>query len=305
MWVVSPGVPFGVDVGRGALLCRRAAGMFDEQADQDRSEQGESMKQQVRGRHVLRAAVLSVVFGVCAGAASAADGINPDADEILRAMSRYLAGTPAFSVSADIGNEVVTLQGQKLQFNSSADVMVQRPSRVHVTRRGRFADAEVFYDGKQLTLHGKTLNAYFQKDLTGTLDQALDALEKGLGISMPGGDLLLADPYKALTAGVTSSSYLGISYVGGVAAHHLAFRTPTVDWQVWVREGNEPLPMKYLITTTWTTGAPQYSVQFSNWNTRPSIPANRFTFVAPKGATRVDALAIDEMGELGAPQGSK
>jgi hypothetical protein len=263
------------------------------------------MKQQIRNRQVLRATAMSVVFGVCAGSATAADGINPDADEILRAMSRYLAGTPAFSVSTDIGNEVVTLQGQKLEFNSSAVTVVQRPSRVHVSRQGRFADAEVFYDGKQLTLYGKTINAYVQKDLAGTIDQALDTLEKGLGISMPGGDLLIADPYRALTAGVTSSSYLGISYVGGVAAHHLAFRTPTVDWQVWVREGNEPLPLKYVITTTWTTGAPQYSVQFSNWNTKPTIASNRFGFVAPKDAARIDALTIDEMGELIAPKGSK
>lgn len=263
------------------------------------------MKQQVRDRQVLRATVMSVVFGVCAGAASAADGINPDADEILRAMSRYLAGTPAFSMSADIGNEVVTLQGEKLQFISSATAVVQRPSRMHMTRRGRFADAEMFFDGKQLTLYGKSINAYVQKDQAGTLDQALDTLEKGLGISLPGGDLLIADPYKALTASVTSSSYLGISYVSGVAAHHLAFRTPKVDWQIWVKEGNEPLPLKYVITTTWTTGAPQYSVQFSNWNTKPSIPANRFTFVAPKDAKRIDALSIDEMGEPSAPQGSK
>lgn len=263
------------------------------------------MKKQVRGRQVLRATIFPVMLGVCAGVASAADGINPDADEILRAMSRYLAGTQAFTMSADISNEVVTLQGQKLQFTSSADAVVQRPSRMHITRRGRFADAEVFFDGKQLTLHGKTINAYVQKDQAGTIDQALDTLEKGLGISMPGGDLLIADPYKALTAGVTSSSYFGISYVGGVAAHHLAFRTPKVDWQIWVKEGNEPLPLKYVITTTWTTGAPQYSVQFSNWNTKPSIPANRFTFVAPKDAKRIDALSIDEMGELSAPQGSK
>jgi hypothetical protein len=264
------------------------------------------MKRQMSGRYGFRVAAVSVVFGVCAaGSVSAASGLNPDADEILRAMSRFLAGTPAFSMSADISNEVITLEGQKLQFNSSATAVIQRPSRMHMTRRGRFADAELFYNGQQLTLYGKSVNAYVQKDLAGTLNQALDALEAGIGISLPGGDLLVADPYAVLTSGVTSSSYYGIAYVGGVAAHHLAFRTRGVDWQLWVKEGNEPLPLKYSITTTWTTGAPQYSVQFSNWNTKPSIPANRFTFVAPKDATRIDALTVDEMGELSAPKGSK
>jgi hypothetical protein len=263
------------------------------------------MKRHSRVRGPLRAVVFYGLVGACAGPAVAAEGMNPDADEILRAMSRFLAATPAFSMSADIGNEVLTEQGQKLQFNSSATAVVQRPSRMHITRQGRFADAEVFYDGKQLTLYGKTAKAYVQKEVAGTLDTALNALEKGLGVSLPGGDLLVADPYAALTAGVTSSGYYGIAYVGGVAAHHLAFRTPKVDWQIWVKEGNEPLPLKYVITTKWMTGAPQYSVQFSNWNTKPAIAASRFSFVAPKDAVRLDALPVDEMGELGAPQGSK
>jgi hypothetical protein len=249
--------------------------------------------------------MVSGLAGTLGGPAMAAEGLNPHADEILRAMSKFLAGTPAFSVSADIGNEIVTEQGQKLQLSSSATAVVQRPSRAYFSRQGRLADAEVFFDGKQLTLFGKTANAFVQKDLAGTLDQALNALEKGLGISLPGGDLLVADPYAALTAGVTSSGYYGIAYVGGVAAHHLAFRTPQVDWQVWVKEGDEPLPLKYVITTKWTTGAPQYSVQFSNWNAKPAIAANRFSFVAPKDAVRLDALPVDEMGELSAPQGSK
>jgi hypothetical protein len=46
-------------------------------------------------------------------------------------------------------------------------------------------------------------------------------------------------------------------------------------------------------------------VQFSNWNTKPAIAANRFGFVAPKDVVRLDALPVNEMGELGAPQGSK
>lgn len=263
------------------------------------------MKQQVMGRPALRVAVVAVVFGVCAGSASAAEGMNPDADEILRAMSKYLAGLQAFSVTSDIGNEIITLEGQKLQFNSSATAVIQRPSRLYMTRRGRFADAELFYNGQQLTLYAKTANAYVQKDLPGTLNQALDAFEAGMGIGLPAGDLLVADPYAVLTKGATSSSYYGIEYVGGVAAHHLAFRTPIVDWQLWVKEGSEPLPLKYSITTKWTTGAPQYSVQFSNWNTKPAIAANRFTFTAPKDAIRIEALTVDEMGEPSLPQGGK
>jgi hypothetical protein len=263
------------------------------------------MKYEPRSKRALLAAALAIVSGLFAGSAFAAQTINPDADEILRAMSKYLAGTKAFSVSADISNEIVTLEGQKLQFVSSATALLERPSRVRFSRQGRFADAEVFYDGKTLTLYGKSVNAYTQTDVAGSIDGAINALEKDLGIGLPGGDLLIADPYAALTSGVASSGYYGIDLVGGVPCHHLAFRTSKVDWQIWVKEGAEPLPMKYVITTTWTTGAPQYSVQFANWNTKPAIPANGFTFVAPKGAEKLMALPVDETGEINATQGSK
>ena len=251
------------------------------------------------------AASLAASFCLPAGPAIAAEGLNPDADEILRSMSRHLAGLKAFSVSADIGNEILTTEGQKLQLNSHADLLVERPSRFHITRQGKFADVALFYDGARLTLHGKTLNAYVQKDVAGTLDDAIRAVEQGTGLSLPGADLLLSDPYKALTSGVTSSGYYGRTFVGGVEVHHLAFRTPKVDWQIWVKAGDDPLPMKYVITTKWMTGAPQYSVQLSNWNTKPAIAANRFKFVAPKGAEKLEALPVDETGEIMDKQGSK
>lgn len=253
----------------------------------------------------LRAVSLAAIVGLAASSGFAAEGANPDADEILRAMSKFIGGTKAFSVSADISNEVITREGQKLQFNSSANAVLERPSRLYVARHGGFVDAEILLDGKTLTIHGKNANAYAQKELAGTIDDALSTLETRLGISLPGGDLLVANPYAALSSGIISSGYYGTEIVGGIESHHLAFRTAKVDWQLWVKTGDEPLPMKYVITTKFTTGAPQYSVQFSNWNLKPAIKASQFTFVAPKGAKKLDTIPVDEAGEISIQQGNK
>ena len=263
------------------------------------------MKHESLTQRGARAVSVAVLVGFASASAFAAEGVNPDADEILRAMSKFIGGTKAFSVSADISNEVITQQGQKLQFNSSATALLERPSRLYVARKGWLADAQIFLDGKNLTIYGKNLNAYAQKEIAGTIDNALATLETGLGISLPGGDLLIADPYAALSSGVTSSGYYGTEIVGGVESHHLAFRTAKVDWQLWVKAGDEPLPMKYVITTKFTTGAPQYSVQFSNWNLKPAITASQFTFVAPKGAQKLETIAVDETGEISIQQGNK
>jgi hypothetical protein len=72
-----------------------------------------------------------------------------------------------------------------------------------------------------------------------------------------------------------------------------------------VKAEGSPLPMKYVITTKDVAGSPQFSVQFSNWNLKPAIAASRFNFVPPKGAQRLEALPVDEMGEIKATQESK
>jgi hypothetical protein len=260
------------------------------------------MNRQSAAVRVLAASCLAVVLTLSARPAIAALGVNRDADEILRSMSSFLAGTKAFSVAIDSSNEVITQDGEKLQFNASATVLVERPSHMHLERQGKFADLVVNYDGSKLTLYGKRLNAYIQKDLAGTIDNAIAAVEGDMGLSVPASDLLLSAPYAALASGVTASGYYGKAYVQGVECEHLAFRAANVDWQIWVKTGDEPLPMKYVITTKWMTGAPQYSVQFSRWNTKPVIKADQFTFVIPKGAKKMEALPVDETGELRSEQ---
>lgn len=258
------------------------------------------MKRQSLPRSALLGACLAAALGMVVMPAIAAAAVNPDADEILQSMSHYLGGLKAFSVSADTGNEIITQEGQKLQLNSSATVLLERPSRMSISRRGKAADATLLYDGRQLTVYSRTINAYIQRDFVGTNDEALAAIEAGTGLNLPATDLLLSNPYAALAPGVTSSGYYGTAYVDGVECHHLAFRKGNVDWQLWVRTGDEPLPMKYVITTKWLTGAPQFSVQFSNWNTRPAVGAGRFEFAAPKGAKKLEKLPVDEAGEIAA-----
>ena len=227
-----------------------------------------------------------------------AQGIEPEADNILKSMSAYLGATKAFSFNADIDFEVVVQSGQKLQLSSFAMLVLERPSKLYVRRQGVFADAETIFDGKTLTLYVKNekLKVYTQTDVAGTIDDAIRAYEFETGLPAPGADLLFADPYAILSSGVESGFYVGTAYVNGVECHHLAFRKAEVDWQLWVRAGDEPLPMKYVITTKWHTAAPQYEIRLRDWKLNLRIRADQFTFTVPKGASRLDTMQVDEIG---------
>lgn len=248
----------------------------------------------------MAALVVGLTLGVCLGAgpAMSADGMDPAADKIMKSMSTYLGGLPAFSASADVDSEAIDLSGQKLQFSSSVAIAVKRPDKLYVSRQGAFADMEIIFNGKTLTLNGKGLKIYMQLECPGTIDDAFDTVQVEIGLDAPGADLLYADPYIGLSSGVVSSAYLGTDYVNGVECHHLAFREAKTDWQLWVQVGDASLPMKYIITTKWVTGAPQYSVRFRDWNTKPQFEANRFEFSAPEGARKLETIEANEVGEL-------
>lgn len=239
----------------------------------------------------------ALCLALAAGQVTAAEGIDPEVDKVLRSMSAYLGGLPSFSVNADIGTEIIDLEGQKIQLSSSSAITIQRPNKLHVRRQGALVDAEMIVDGKTLTIYGKERNLYFQTENPGNIDEVIDAIRTGIGLDAPAADLMYADPYPTLASGVNSSTYLGTAFVNGVESHHLAFRQDKVDWQLWVKAGDQPLPMKYIVTTKWMTGAPQYSVRFQDWNTKPQIEADQFAFSAPEGAKRLTAIAVDHVGE--------
>lgn len=239
-----------------------------------------------------------LLISLAAIPAMSADGIDPDADRILQSMSSYLGGTKAFSMNADVDFEIVGLNGQKLQLSSFIKFVMERPAKFHLTRKAMVADAELIFDGKTLTLHGKNLNFYAQVQVPGTTDDAIRAFELETGLAAPGADLMFADPYAVLSTGVVSGVYVGTAYVNGVECHHLAFREAKTDWQLWVKAGDEPLPMKYVITSKWVTGAPQFEIRYRDWNTSPKIKGEEFVFSAPEGATKLESMPENEMGEL-------
>jgi hypothetical protein len=268
---------------------------------EERVSMNENSEGKPRGSAVARSAAIlgiALILGLATTTAAGAAGVEGDAKEILRSMSDYLGGLAAFSADADIDNEVVDLQGQKLHLNSSASLVVERPGKLYIHRRGGAGEVELIFDGKVMTIHGMRRNVYVQMDSPGDLDQALKNVRIETGLDFPGADLLYADPYDGLMSGVESGAYLGSGYVNGVECHHLAFRAPQVDWQIWIQTGDTPLPMKYVITTKWVTAAPQYVARFRNWNATPEIESARFDFSPKQGAEKLDSLPVSPTGEL-------
>lgn len=212
-------------------------------------------------------------------------------------MSSYLGGLTSFSVEFDASTDIITSQGQKLKLASSGNVVLNRPGQFRIQRLGAIAEMELVLDGEQLTIYGMNINGYYQIPVA-TIDEAIDKVRDDIGFEAPGADILSSNPFDMEVTDVTSGDHIGMTTIGGETVHHLAFRGDQVDWQIWVLDGDAPLPLKYVITSKLHAGAPEYSVDFTNWNTEPQLDGDSFMFTPPSDAKKIKSLTIDQTGNI-------
>jgi hypothetical protein len=233
---------------------------------------------------------LLLALGAPRPALAQADGIDARATSLLKAATAYLAGQARLTTDTRSTIEVVLKSGQKIQFDHTATLSVERPNRLRAERRGDLVDQVFYYDGKSLTLHNPADNVFATVAAPGTLEEMLDFARDTLDIVAPAGDFLHKNAYDVLMQDVTSAFVVGQSVVEGVRCDHLAFRNPGVDWQLWIQEGAQPLPRRLVITSTDVMAAPQFTVVMTKWNLAPTFGAGFFDFTAPKDARRIDFL---------------
>jgi hypothetical protein len=207
-------------------------------------------------------------------------------------MSEFLAKLPRFALEAEeIFDEVPDGQ-PRMELTNVRRVAVVRPNRVAADATGDTLNRASWYDGKTVTVLDKEHNVYATVEAAATIDATLDKLEDEYGVSQPLVDILYADPYAVLTESVSYGRYLGIHQAAGVPCHHLVFSQETIEWQIWIDAGDQPVPRKLVISYVHEPGEPKYSATMRRWNLDPKCPEDLFTFEAPEGAQKIDARAM-------------
>ena len=245
---------------------------------------------------LLAASAAALILAIGLGAPARAD--EAAAKNLLKAMSDYLTAQKAISFDYDVDLELVSTQQQKIALASSGSLILNRPDKVHLTRTGGFANAEMVFDGKTLTLLGKNTNLYAQVEAPGTIDQLVDALRDKYHRPVPAADLLISDPYKELMSEVNDVKDLGSGVIHGVECDHLAFRTKEVDWQIWIAQGARPYPCRYVITSKKVTGWPQYTIDIWAWKTGAEVASDGFKLEIPTSAKQLTPGEVAELNEI-------
>ena len=230
--------------------------------------------------------------GKKAPAAAAVTESQAQASAILMRMADSLAGAQRFSVSVRGGYDAVQKSGQKIEYNEMRKVTLSRPDRLRVEgERSDGAKTLTVFTGKEIVLIDETSNVYATAPQPGGLDDTIFHFVKDLGMRLPLAVLLVSQLPAELKDRVRSVDYVEKTNIHGSPSHHLAARTDTVDFQVWVADGDKPLPQRIVITYKKDKGEPQFRAQFSDWNLAPAIEDSTFLVTPPDGAQKVPFAA--------------
>jgi hypothetical protein len=228
--------------------------------------------------------------------------VDPRADELVRQMSDRLARAAAFALEAEEVLDEVPDDSPRRQLTNLRQVALRRPNRLVGNAAGDGINRSFWYDGRTFSALDREQNVWAAGLVPATVDEALDWVFDQTGTVIPLADLLYTDVYARLMGDVQRGVYLGIHEAAGVPCHHVSFEQATIDWQLWIDTGPEPLPRKLVIAYKTEDEVPQYAVTIRKWNLQAQLPDALFAFTRPQGATRIDVVAF---GASGAPTGEQ
>ena len=215
-----------------------------------------------------------------------------EAKDILLRMAEFVARTPRFSVNVQDSYDVLQGSGQKVEFSETRTITVSRPNQLRVEAVQSDGDENLLlYDGKDITVFSPSQNVYAQASKPGGIDEAVRYFLKDLGMRLPLAALLLSRFPGEIQRRTRSLDYVEKTKIEGRPVHHLAGRADTVDYQFWIPEGAQPLPLRMVLTYKNAEGQPQFRAQFSDWNLAPEVQDSQFTFSPPEGARKISFLA--------------
>ena len=225
-----------------------------------------------------------------APAPAGADAVERDASAIaaLERMGGYLRGLTTFQIRGETSRDEVLDDGQSVEFGAVVDMIVQRPNRIRAEVTSDRKERLYFGDGKTFSVWARRMNYYATIPAPATLRELADTLADKYDLELPLVDLFYWGERKSLDE-IRGASDIGASQVDGVTCEHYAFRQEGADWQVWIQQGDYPLPRKLVIRTTTDPARPQYAATLT-WNLAPSYDDTAFTFVPPKDAKRISLV---------------
>lgn len=209
--------------------------------------------------------------------------VEPKAMSVLKAASQKLAAAKTMSFTADVGYEYPSKFGPPILYSVRYDVVMQRPDKLRVVVPGDGPASQFFYDGKTMTAYVPHANLAAIVDAPPTMEDALKAAYQKAAIYFPFSDLLVPDPYVALSDGAILAFYIGTSNeVGGTKTDMVAWANNDVFVQAWIGS-EDKLPRRLRAVFRADPLQLRHDLEISGWQLDRAVSPD--TFVSRQAQT--------------------
>lgn len=210
---------------------------------------------------------------------------DPSAMALLKRMCDRLQAARTFTVRGQVSLELPVAGGTLATFFTEYETAVRRPDGLAARRSGDLPDFRFVYDGKSMTV--LAAGKWGTTSAPATLDAMLPAAGEKGGLDMPFDELLVSNPYAAITAGVTEAVRAGQATIRGKNVEHVVLSSASLRLEYWIDPATS-LPARSLVVYVDHPLRPHFTVEFAAWALDPKLPDATFQLPRPQGAAEVD-----------------
>jgi hypothetical protein len=211
---------------------------------------------------------------------------------ILKEMSDFLASQPVLRLEGDMSWDSVQVTGQRLEFGSHREVVMRRPDRVRIARTRRSGEqTTLYFDGKTISIDLPGEKAYVSIERPGSVEELLDYLADDMHVPVPLSDFLDIDLYAQVAPKIASGFWVEQARCGEVQCDHIALRGDGFDAQLWIEQGDRPVPHRIVISYLRSRGVPQFRAEIPKWSFEPGAEDSLFVYEPPDGAEQIPMRA--------------
>ena len=228
--------------------------------------------------------------------------LEPGAVALLKAAGAALAAAKSMSFSAVASYEYPSQLGPPILYTVRYEVAMQRPDRLRVIIPGDGPASEFYYDGKTMMAYAPKENLVAIAAAPPTIEGALKAAFDTADIYYPFTDLVVADPYAAMTNGAILAFTIGPSgFVGGAETEMVAWANRDVFLQIWIGT-DDKLPRRVRAIYSADPLRLRHQLDLSDWRIDQPIPVAAFTSDKAKTA---QPMTFDRPAHAAAPTAAK
>jgi hypothetical protein len=226
--------------------------------------------------------------------------LEPRAVELLQAMSQRLAAARSLSFTAVASYEYPSRLGPPIVYSMRYEVVLQRPNQLKIVVPGDGPASEFMWDGKEMVAFAPAENLVAVAAAPPTLEGALKQAFDSAAIYFPFTDLLLPDPYAAISPGAILAYMIGPSgIVGGVRTDMLVWANNDVFLQIWLGT-EDKLPRRIRAQFRADPKGLRHDLELRDWKLDGAIAAETFSSAKAKAGMPMAFAAPGRKVPIGA-----